>query len=466
MQQIGVMTYDAVVIGAGQGGVPLAEAFSKAGRKVALIERADVGGTCVNVGCTPTKTMVASARVAYLARRAADYGVETGPVALDILKVRDRKRAIVKSFREGGERRLERAHVELIRGAARFISHDTVEVSLRAGGVQNVTSKQWFIDTGLQPAVPKIPGFDSVTSFDSTSIMELDVLPDHLVILGGGYIGVEFAQLFRRFGSSVTIIEHGSQIIAREDRDVADEMAKILLEDGIDIRVEATVERVWCDDGGRTISLQVREGTSTTQLLATHILAAAGRVPDTGALGLEAAGVETDKYGFIRVNEKLETTTPGIFALGDVTGAPQFTHISYDHFRILRTNAIDGGNAVTTGRPVPYTVFTDPELARVGLSEQQARSDGRTIKVGRMDVSAVARALETDETRGFLKVVVDAKTSEILGCAILSVNGGELMAMIEIAMLGKLPYTVLRDGIFAHPTFAEALNNLFGSLDK
>jgi pyruvate/2-oxoglutarate dehydrogenase complex dihydrolipoamide dehydrogenase (E3) component len=460
------MTYDAVVIGAGQGGVPLAEALSKAGRKVALIERADVGGTCVNRGCTPTKTMVASARIAYLARRAADYGVTTGEVSVDMARVRDRKRNIVTNFRAGGERRLARANVELIQGAARFTSRDTVEVSLAIGGTGIVTSKQWFIDTGLQPAVPDVPGIDKVAALDSTSIMELDAIPQHLAVLGGGYIGLEFAHMFRRFGSKVTIIEQGPHIIAREDEDVAAEMVKILKEDGIDIVVGATATRVWSDDGGHTISVALREGTNERQLDASHLLVATGRVPDTNALGLAAAGVETDARGFIRVTEKLETTAPGIFALGDVTGAPQFTHISYDHFRILRTNVIDGGNAVTTGRPVPYTVFTDPELGRVGLSEQQARAAGREIKIGKMQMSAVARALETDETRGLLKVVVDAKTGEILGCAMLAVNGGELMALVEVAMLGGLRYTALRDGIFAHPTFAEAMNNLFASADK
>ena len=457
--------YDAIVIGAGQAGVPLSTALAGTGRTTALIERAHVGGTCVNVGCTPTKTMVASARVAYLTRRAADYGVHTSSVTVDLERVRQRKRDIVDSFRGGSERRIEQTDgVDLIMGEARFTGARSVEVRRDGAETLRLAADLIFINTGDRPASPPVHELSTVPTLNSTSIMELDQVPEHLLILGGGYIGLEFGQMFRRFGSAVTIIQRGHQLLAREDADVADEVAKILREDGVEVLLDAEARHVE-QDANRALRLTVRQPEGERTLEGSHLLVAAGRTPNTEALDLPAAGVQTDQRGYVQANERLETNVPGIYALGDVKGGPAFTHISYDDFRIIRTNLLDGGHATTADRPVPYTVFIDPQLGRVGLTEEQARQSGRPIRVAKLPMSSVARALEVDETRGFMKAVVDAETQQILGAAVLGIEGGEVMAVLEVAMLGHLPYTALRDGVFAHPTLAESLNNLFMAMD-
>ncbi|MEO8288409.1 MAG: mercuric reductase [Chloroflexota bacterium] len=455
--------YDAIIIGSGQAGGPLSTALAHAGRKTAIIEREHVGGTCINEGCTPTKTMVASARVAYLARRGADYGVHTGPIKVDMVKVRQRKRYIVNSFRNGSQGRIERAKgVDLIFGEAGFTGPKDIEVRLNDGSVKHLTSDLIFINTGARPAEVPLDGIDTVETLNSTSIMELDSVPKHLIVLGGGYIGLEFGQMFRRFGSRVTIIQRGKQLLGREDADVADAVAEILSQDGIDVMLETGTVRVMKQKNG-AIRLTVTTNGKEKAIIGSHLLVAIGRTPNTDRLGLESAGVEADKRGYIKVNERLETNVAGIYALGDVNGGPAFTHISYDDFRIIRTNVIEGGNATTTGRFVPYVAYIDPQLGRIGMSEDQAREQGRSVKVAAMPMGNVARALEVDESRGFMKAVVDAETNEILGAAVLGIEGGEIMSMLEIAMMGKLPYTVLKDAIFAHPTLAESLNNLFGS---
>jgi pyruvate/2-oxoglutarate dehydrogenase complex dihydrolipoamide dehydrogenase (E3) component len=457
-------SYNAIVIGTGQAGKPLALAFAQAGRKTAVIEREYVGGTCINVGCTPTKTMVASARVAYLARRAADYGVRTGPISVDLAKVRQRKRAIVQSFRDGGRARLEKTPgVDLLMGEARFISPKAVEVRLQDGAVGQLTAETIVINTGCRPARPPVRGLDGVPFLDSTSIMELDTVPDHLMVLGGGYVGLEFGQMFRRFGSRVTVVQRGERLLTREDADVADEVAKILREDGIEVLLKAEALEARKEAGG-AIQLKVRTPAGERTFTGSHLLAAAGRVPNTERLNLPAAGVRTDARGYIPVSERLETNVPGIYAVGDVNGGPAFTHISYDDFRILRANLLHKGNLTTKGRLVPYTVYIDPQLGRVGLTEQEARAQGRNVKVAKMPMNWVARALEVDESRGFMKAVVDADTKQILGFAVLGIEGGEIMSMLEIAMLGRVKATELAEAVFAHPTLAEALNNLFQGL--
>ncbi len=457
--------YDAIVIGAGQSGGPLSTALARAGRRTALIEREHVGGTCINEGCTPTKTMVASARVAYLARRAADYGVRTGPVSIDMARVRQRKRDIVESFRSGSQRRITQTDgLDLLFGEASFADSHTLDVRMASGETRRLRADIVLIDAGARPSVPSLPGLDQVSALNSTTIMELDAVPEHLLVLGGGYVGLEFGQMFRRFGSRVTIVQRGAQVLEREDDDVAGALAAILREDGVEVllRAEARcVERT--PDGGVRLTIQTPEGETICD--GSHLLLAVGRTPNTERLNLVAAGVRTDRRGFIEVNARLETSAPGIYAMGDVTGAPAFTHISYDDYRILRANLLEGGDATTTGRLVPYTVFTDPQLGRVGLSEREARAQGRDIRVATLPMSSVARALEVDEPRGLMKAVVEAGTGHILGCAVLGIEGGELMALLEVAMMGKLPYTALRDAIFAHPTLAESLNNLFASLD-
>jgi pyruvate/2-oxoglutarate dehydrogenase complex dihydrolipoamide dehydrogenase (E3) component len=457
--------YDAIVIGAGQAGGPLSTALANAGWKTAIIERVHVGGTCINEGCTPTKTMVASARVAYLARRGADYGVHTGPITIDMTKVRQRKRDIVDSFRNGSQSSIEGTKgVDLLMGEAHFTGPKTLEVVFSSGERRQLTADTIFINAGARPSKPSLPGIGNIATLDSTSIMELDTVPDSLLIIGGGYIGLEFGQMFRRFGSQVTVIQRGAKLLAREDADVADEVANILREDGVEVLLETKPLRVERSADG-SISLTVQTSTKEHILTGSHLLLAAGRVSNTDWLNLGATGVRTDKKGFIEVNEQLETSVPGIYALGDIKGGPAFTHISYDDFRIIRTNLIEHGNASIHNRIVPYTVFIDPQLGRVGITESEAREQKRNIKVAKMPMNYVARALEVDESRGFMKAIVDADSNQILGCAILGIEGGEMMAMLQMAMMGNIPYTVLRDAVFAHPTLAESFNNLFGSFE-
>ena len=452
--------YDGIIIGSGQGANPLARALAGTGSKTALIERQYVGGTCINYGCTPTKTMVASGRVAYLARRAGDYGVQVGKIEIDMGKVRERKRAIVQSFRQGGERRIrETANLDFLQGEATFVDPNTLEIKVSDGQVLRVNGKTIFINTGCRPAVPPLSGLNEVPWLDSTSIMELDRVPEHLLVLGGGYIGLEFGQMFRRFGSAVTVVQRGRQLLAREDPDVAEAVAAILQEDGIEIVLEAEAIRVG-KAADNSLRLTVKTPSGERVLTGSHLLVAPGRVPNVESLNLAAAGVATDSKGFIRVNEFLETNIPGIYAMGDVNGGPAFTHISYDDFRILKTNLIDGGKTSILGRLVPYTVFIDPQLGRVGLTENEARAQDLNFRVAKMPMTWVARALEVDESRGFMKVIIDAASGRIVGCAILGIEGGEIMSMIQIAMMGNLTDTQLRNAIFAHPTLAESLNNL------
>ena len=453
--------FDAIIIGTGQAAKPLAGALAKAGRKTAVIETKHVGGTCVNEGCTPTKTMVASGRVAYLARRGADYGIRTGPISVDLTTVRQRKRDIVDSFRSGNEKRLSGDNMELIYGFAEFAGPKTVHIDLRDGGSRTLEADWIFLNTGLRAAVPSIPGLRDIPFLNNESIMELDAVPEHLLILGGGYIGLEFGQMFRRFGSKVTVIHRGRQLLDHEDPDVAKEVRKILSEDGIEILLDA--ETFAANTSGSSVQLSVRLGSETRSLTGSHLLVAVGRVPNTDGLNPGAAGVEIDEHGYIKVNEYLETTAPGIYALGDVKGGPAFTHISYDDYRVIDANLLRGERRSIRDRILPYTVFIDPQLGRIGLTETEARNHGLNIRVAKMPMTSVARALETAETRGFMKIIVDRDSELILGAAILGIEGGEIATIIQIAMQGGLKYTALRDGIFSHPTLAESLNNVFFS---
>ena len=456
--------YDAIIIGTGQSGKPLAITLARAGWKIAVIEREHVGGTCINVGCTPTKTLVASARVAYLARRARDYGVDAGAVKVDMKRVYERKRAMVERFRGNGQKTLETTpNLELVFGEARFKDTKRVVVELKAGRTREIEGRRIVINTGGRPAVPPIPGLERVPFLDSTSIMELTELPRHLVVLGGGYIGLEFCQMFRRFGARVTIVNRDPRLILREDPDVSAEVEKILEEDGIEILNSTQVTRLEKIRAGVRVVLGTGKGSK--KISGSHLLLALGRVPNSDRLNLGAAGVETDDSGFIKVNPKLETNVPGIYAIGDVKGGPAFTHISYDDFRILRENWLNGGNATIDGRPVPNCMYIDPQLATVGLNETEAQKRGIEYHLAKLPMTGVARAQEMSETRGFMKAIVDAKTRQILGCTILGVEGGEIMSMLQIAMMGKLPYTTIKEAIFAHPTLAESLNNLFMTLD-
>lgn len=455
--------YDAVIIGTGQGGKPLALALARAGWNVAAIEREHVGGTCINVGCTPTKTMVASARTAYVSRRGAQYGVHAGPVEVNMAEVRARKQKMVERFRNYGQGVMENTpRLELMFGEASLKDARTVTVRLKSGGTRELSADRIVINTGGRPSVPPVPGIESVPYLDSTGIMELQTLPEHLIILGGGYVGLEFAQMFRRFGARVTVVNRDARLIRREDPDVSGEVEKILVEDGVAVLNSVNVTRLEKAANG---GVRVVPAAGASEINGSHLLLALGRVPNSDRLNLAAAGVALDKGGYVSVNDGLETSVPGIYAIGDVKGGPAFTHISYDDFRVLRENWLRGGKAGIAGRMVPNCMYIDPQLATVGINETEAQQRGLDYRMAKLPMTGVARALEMSETRGFMKAIVDSKTHQILGCTVLGVEGGEIMSMLQIAMMGKVPYDEIKEGIFAHPTLAESLNNLFMTLD-
>ena len=458
--------YDVLILGSGQAGNPLSSDFVKAAKRVALIERAEVAGTCINYGCTPTKTMVASAQRAWQAHHAAELGIELGAVRVNLEQVRARKRKIVEQFRRSNEERFASGQPELVRGEARFVAPKEIAVALKSGGERRMTAETIVINTGDHPTVPKLEGLSDAPFLDNVSLMELGAVPEHLLILGGGYEAVEFGQMFRRFGSEVSLIERGKHVLSREDADISEAIEAVLREDGLTIETGAKAVRV---ESQGLVTVHLESGKSIS---GSHLFVAVGRSPNTKELNLEAAGIQTDGNGYIKVDEELRTNVPGIYAVGDVKGGPAFTHVSYDDYRILRDNLIlntvsaGKGKRKTSDRTTVYVVYMDPQLGRVGMTEAEARKSGRKIKVARMPVTSIARATETGETRGVLKAVVDAGTEEILGAAILAPEGGELMSMIELAMMGKLRYSMLQDAVFAHPAYAESLNTLWGHFEK
>jgi pyruvate/2-oxoglutarate dehydrogenase complex dihydrolipoamide dehydrogenase (E3) component len=449
------MKFDAIVIGSGQGGNPLAHRLADRKQRVALIEQKYLGGTCINTGCTPTKSMVASAQVAHYVQEAQRWGIRASNFSADLKAIVDRKNKVVASFRSGQEKQVEkRETLQLFRGHARFTGPHGVQVG------QDSLEAEWiFIDTGSRAAIPSIPGLDSIRYLTNETILELEELPRHLVVLGGGYIGLEFAQMFRRFGSDVTVVHHSREILPREDEDVASELRKALEAEGISFRLNAKTTRVERAAGQIQLALQ-----GDAVISGTHLLVAIGRTPNTDDLGLDKAGVETDEKGYIKVNDRLETTAPGVWAIGDVKGGPAFTHISYNDFQIIYANLVEGRDATTAGRIVPYSVFTDPQLGGVGMTEKEARASGHALKVGKNAVSNVARAIERNETAGLMKVVVDANTDQVLGASILSADGGELVQIFHTLMLAKQPYTLLKGAIYIHPTMAEGFFGLLESV--
>ena len=457
--------YDAIIIGSGQGGVPLAKKLAKANWKVALVERKWVGGTCINVGCTPTKTMISSGRIAHLMKRSADFGIHTKGVSVNMEEVLKRKNSVVMSFREGGTKGLlKTANLDLLFGNAAFTGPKEITVVKEDGSREILTAEKIFINTGLRPLLPPVPGLDEINYLTSTSIMDLLEIPPHLVIIGGSYIALEFGQLYRRLGSEVTIIERGAHFLSREDEDIAAELKKILEDEGIHILVNTKVMEAAYS--GKEVQLKIDSGEGLRSITGSHVLVATGREPDTTGLNTAVAGIGLDKNGFIQVNDKLETTAPGIYALGDVKGGPAFTHISYNDHLIIYKNLVENGHESIADRLLVYCMFTDPELGRVGLSEKQAREKGLRIKVAKLPMTRVARGIETGETGGLLKAIVDADSKKIIGASILAPEGGELMSVLQMAILGGITYDVIRDNVFAHPTFAESLNNLFMTLDN
>lgn len=471
-------TYNVLFLGSGQSANALAKDFARAGQRTAMIERSALGGTCVNVGCTPTKTIIASGRVAYLSRRAADYGVKTGPVAVDMEKVRDRKRKIVEQWNSGSVSGLEKAGVDVFMGEGRFVAEKKVQVQLHGGDQVELTADTVFISAGERAAKPDIEGLDAVDKdrvVDSTSIMELAVVPKHLVVVGGGYIGLEFGHLFRRLGAEVTVLQRAKQLVPKEDPDVADCLRKILEQDGMTINLSANVKSiVKTGDTGKPFAVKFQTSAgSEASVAGSHLLLAAGRRPNTDLLDVSKAGVKTTPKGHVIVNDKLRTNVDGIFALGDIHGGPAFTHISYDDARIIRTNLLPSTLDETTPKMpttitstsrvlTPYVMYTDPQLGHVGLHDRDLGHRG--VKTAVMPMEYVARALETAEPRGMMKATVDADTGEILGFTCLGLEGGEVMSIVQTAMMGGLRWWDLQAAVYAHPTLAESLNNLWGYL--
>lgn len=458
--------FDAVIIGSGQGGNPLAKATAKHGWNTAVIERRYPGGTCVNDGCTPSKTVDASARVAYLARRGADFGVNTGDISIDLTKVYERKQSLLMASRKNITKSLETSeNSTLLMGQASFAEEQPtdgtyrIDVALNDGGTESITADRVFLNTGERPHIPEVEGLKKLPILDSTAMLDLQEVPEHLLVLGAGYIALEFAQMYLRFGSKVTVIERGERIAQHEDDDVAECLRGILTEDGLNIMTCSAVTRALGSAGDITLELVTDNGPVT--LKGTHLLVATGRTPNVEPLHLERVGVTQKESGHVVVNDRLETSAKNIWALGDVKGGPAFTHISYDDYRILRTNLLEGGNASIKDRLLTYCMFTDPELARFGLNEADAKKQGKNVRVAAIPMKWMARANEMNEPRGMMKALVDPETKQILGATILGVDGGEVAAQLQIAMMGKLPYTALREGIFAHPTKSEALNTLF-----
>jgi pyruvate/2-oxoglutarate dehydrogenase complex dihydrolipoamide dehydrogenase (E3) component len=455
--------YDAILVGSGQAANPLAKKLAAAGWRTALIERQWAAGTCINVGCTPTKTLIASGRVAYLVKRAADFGIQTTGFSVDVEAFLRRKNAVVLHYREAVTKGLlATPNLDLIFGTASFSAPKEITVTLEDGSTDTLTAENIFLDTGALPVIPPIPGLSEISYLTSATILDLMEIPSHLVIIGGGYIALEFGQLYRRLGSEVTIVEGNSRFLSKEDEDIAAEIRRILEEDGIKIFTGTKTTSI---TPGQTIRVDLEgTGSAPSSVTASHVLLATGRKADTIGLNTAAAGIALDPHGFISVNDRLETNVPGIYALGDVKGGPQFTHISYNDHLIVYKNLVEKANVSIAGRVPVYCLFTDPELGRVGLTEKEARDKGLNIKVVTMPATSIARATENGETRGLIKAIVNAGDRKILGAAVLTAGGGELMSVLQMAMMGGLTVDILRDAIFAHPTFAEALNNLFGKV--
>jgi pyruvate/2-oxoglutarate dehydrogenase complex dihydrolipoamide dehydrogenase (E3) component len=448
------MKYDAIIIGSGQAGNPLAYGFADLGWSVALIEKKYLGGTCINVGCTPTKTMVHRATVAHYARNAARWGTNTAGVSVDLAKIVAQKDEVVLSFRSGRQKQVDkRPNLRLFRDHACFLAPHQLQV-----GGELLESEKIFINVGGRPSIPPIPGLDRVPYLTNESLMQLTTVPDHLLVLGGGYIGLEFGQMFRRFGSRVTILHHGRQIVSREDPEIAAELQKALEAEGIQFLLNARTRSVENKNGAITLSFESSAGASG--VTGSHLLLATGRSPNTDDLDLAKAGIETNKTGFIKVNSRLETNVPGVWALGDCKGGPAFTHISYNDFQIVYGNLVEGKSLSTDHRPVPYCVFTDPQLGGVGMTEKEARAKGFKLKIGKCPMTYVARAIERGETAGLMKIVVDASNDRVLGASILASEGGELVQILGTLMLANQPYTLLKGAVYIHPTLAEGFFSL------
>jgi pyruvate/2-oxoglutarate dehydrogenase complex dihydrolipoamide dehydrogenase (E3) component len=451
-----------LILGSGQGGKLLAWHMARAGRRTAVVERRWIGGSCPNIACLPSKNEIWSARVAHLAHHAGQFGTMAGPVETDMAAVRQRKRDMINREIELHLQNYRATGAELIMGSGRFVTPKTLEVHLNDGGTRLLAGERVFLNLGTHAAIPSIPGLEAARPLTHIEALELDYLPTHLVVLGGGYVGLELAQAYRRFGSRVTVIQAGPRIMSREDSDVAEELQRILGAEGIQFLLAAEILRVR-GRSGEEIGVTVRTGSTERAIEGSDILVAAGRIPNTDGIGLEEAGIELDDRGYIRVDERLETSAPDVWAIGECAGSPQFTHASVDDFRIIRDN-LAGGSRSTRDRLVPYCMFTDPPLGRIGLSEREARAEGIAVRVARLPMSAVLRTEATDETQGFMKALVSADDDRILGFTMIGSEAGEVMTVVHTAMLANLPYPRLRDAVIGHLTVAEGLGPLLSNV--
>jgi pyruvate/2-oxoglutarate dehydrogenase complex dihydrolipoamide dehydrogenase (E3) component len=453
---------DVLILGSGGGGKLTAWHMARSGLRTAVVERRWIGGSCPNVACLPSKNEIRSAEVAHMARTAAQFGTITGPVKIDMGKVRQRKRDMVQALVDAHLHNYKTSGAELIMGSGRFVAPRTLEVSLNDGGTRTLVGAQVFLNVGTRAAIPNIPGLAAAKPLTHIEALELDVLPAHLIVIGGGYAGLELAQAYRRFGAEVTVVEAGPQLMGREDSDASQEIQQRLADEGVAIHVGAQLLKVEGQSGDAArVTLQTNSGEQTIN--GSHILVAAGRTPNTAGIGLDTVGVELDDRGFVRVNERLETSAPEVWALGDCAASPMFTHISEDDFRIVRDN-LAGGRRSTHDRYIPYCMFTDPPLAHVGLSEREAERQGVKTRIAKLPMKAVLRAQATGETEGFMKALAGENDDRILGFTMVGAQAGEVMAVVHTAMIADLPYTKLRDADFAHPTMAEGLNFLFSNL--
>ena len=457
-----VDSYDILVVGSGESGKYLAWTMAGAGHRTAVIERELIGGSCPNVACLPSKNLIHSAKVKSLASRGSAFGFDTGAISTDMKAVQERKRRMVADLIEVHIGRYEAAGVELIMGTGRFVGPRTVAVDAGDGRARTLVGERLFLNVGTRATLPNIEGLTAAEPMTHVETLELERVPEHLVVLGGGYVGLELAQAMRRFGSKVTVIERGPQLASREDPDIAAALLELCRDEGIDVLLETELRHV-AGRSGEGIRLRSEGANGGLTIEATDLLVAAGRTPNTQGLRADLAGVELDSRGYVTVNERLETTASGVWAMGDCAGSPQFTHVAFDDFRIVRDN-LNGGHRTTRNRLIPFCMFTDPQLARVGLNESEARARHIPYRVARMPMAAVLRTQTTSERRGFMKMLIDEESDGILGFTVFGAEASELMATVQTAMLGNLPYTALRDALYTHPTAAEGLTVLLANM--
>ncbi len=453
--------FDLVILGGGTGSTIAAWTFAGEGQRVAVIDRKYIGGSCPNIACLPSKNIIHSAQVASYVRKSEEFGIAQPDFSVDMSVVRTRKRNMVSALNDVYLENYRKTGAELIFGSGRFIGAKTLEVTLADGKTRRLRGTNVIVSTGTHAALGTIPGLAEAQPLTHVEALELDRVPEHLIVIGGGYIGLEFSQAMRRFGSGVTVVEVNDRLLPREDRDVSETLQELFVDEGIELVMSAKVKRV-SGKSGASVEILIEKDGETKTLNGTDLLVALGRVPNTGGIGLEQAGIEVTNSGYIKVNERHQTTAPGVWAIGEAAGSPQFTHVSIDDFRVVHSS-LTGGTRVTTGRQIPFCLFTDPELARVGLSENEAKARGTGYRLFKVPMDAVLRARTLGETRGFMKALVELESDRTLGFTVIGVGAGEIMTAVQIAMSAKLPYTALRDEILAHPTLVEGLSALFSS---